>query len=50
MTQVPAGPREEDVEDCLHASQNDPCITFKVDDMQVKAKHDRPLYLSLIHI
>ena len=33
MTQVPVGPREEDVEDCLHASQNVPCITFTADDM-----------------
>jgi len=46
MIQIPAGPREEDVEDCLHASQNDPCITFTVDDMQIKAKHDRPLYFT----
>ena len=41
MTQVPIGPK-----DCLHASQNAPCITFTVDDMQVKGKHDRPLYFT----
>jgi len=46
MTQVSAGSREEDVEDCLHASQNAPCITFTADDMQVKGKHDRPLYFT----
>ena len=46
MTQIPGGPREEDVKDCLHTSQNDPCITFTVDDMQVKGKHDRPLYFT----
>jgi len=46
MTQIPGGPREEDVKDCLHASQNDPCITFMVDDMQVKGKYDRPLYFT----
>jgi len=40
MTQVPAGSLEEDVEDCLHASQNSPYITFTSDDMQVKGKHD----------
>ena len=36
MTQVPIGPKEEDVEDCLHASQNIPCITFTADDMKSK--------------
>jgi len=46
MTQIPAGSREKDVEDCLHASQNAPCITFTADDMQVKGKHDRPLYFT----
>ena len=46
MTKVPIGPQEEDVEDCLHASQNAPCITFTTDDMQVKGKHDRPLYFT----
>ena len=42
MTQIPIGPQEENKEDCLHASQNTPCITFTPDDMQVKRKHDRP--------
>ena len=46
MIQIPAAPREEDVEDCLHASQNALCITFTADDMQVKEKHDRPLYFT----
>ena len=46
MTQVPIGPKEEDVEDCLHTSQNIPRITFTADDMQVKGKHDRPLYFA----
>ena len=46
MTQVPVEPRDEDVEDCLHASQNAPCITFTANDMQVKGKHDRPLYFT----
>ena len=48
MAQIPAGPQEED--NCLHASQDAPCITFMLNDLQVKGKHDRPLYLSLIHI
>ena len=47
MTQIPAASREEDVEDCLHASQNAPCITFTADDMQVKGKYDRPLYFTV---
>ena len=42
MAQILAGPQEEDEEDCLHASHNAPCITFTLDDMQVKRKHDRP--------
>jgi len=46
MTQIPAGPQEEDVEARLHASQNAHCITFTADDMRVKGKHDRPLYFT----
>jgi len=46
MAQIPAGTQEEDVKDCLHASQNAPYITFTTDDMQVKGKHDRPLYFT----
>jgi len=46
MAQIPTGPQEEDKEDCLHASQNAPCITFTSDGMQVKGKHDRPLYFT----
>jgi len=46
MTQIPAEPQEENKEDCLHASQNVPCITFTPNDMQVKGKHDRPLYFT----
>ena len=36
MTQVPIGPKEKDVEDCLHASQNAPCITFTADDSRLR--------------
>jgi len=46
MARIPAEPQEEDEEDCLHASQHTPCITFTPDDMQVKGKHDRPLYFT----
>ena len=46
MTQIPAGPQEEHEKDCLHASQHAPYITFTPDDMQVKGKHDRPLYFT----
>jgi len=45
MAQIPAAPQEEDEEDCLHASQIVPCITFTPDNMQVKGKHDRPYTL-----
>jgi len=46
MAKIPAGPQEEDEENCLHTSQHAPCITFTPDDMQVKGKHDRPLYFT----
>ena len=46
MAQIPVEPREEDKEDYLHACQHTPCITFMPDDMQVKGKHDRPLYFT----
>ena len=46
MAQIPTGSQEEEEEDCLHASQNAPGITFTSDDMQVKEKHDRPLYFT----
>jgi len=39
-------PQQEDEEDYFHASQHAPCITFTPDDMQVKEKHDRPLYFT----
>ena len=31
---------------CLHTSQHAPCIIFMPDNMQVKEKHDRPLYFT----
>jgi len=46
MAQIPAEPLEKDEEDCLHASQHTPCITFTPDDMQINGKHDRSLYFT----
>ena len=46
MTQIRAKPEEEDEENYLHASQYVPCITFTPNDMQVKERHDRPLYFT----
>jgi len=46
MAQIPAEPQEEDEENCLHASQYTPCIIFTLDNMQVKGKHDKPLYFT----
>jgi len=46
MARISAEPQEEDEEDRLHASQHAPRITFTPDDMQVKGKHDRPLYFT----
>ena len=44
VARIVAEPQEEDEEDRLHASQHAPYITFTLDDMQVKEKHDRPMY------
>ena len=46
MTQIPTRPQEEDKENCLHTSQHAHYITFTPDNMQVKGKHDRPLYFT----
>jgi len=46
MARILAKPEEEDEENCFHASQHVPCITFTPDDMQVNGKHDRPLYFT----
>jgi len=45
MARIPAK-LEEDKEDCLHASQLAPCITFTPGDMKLKGKHDRPMYFT----
>jgi len=46
MAQILAKSEEEDEEKCLHTSQYVPSISFTPDDMQVKGKHDRPLYFT----
>ena len=46
MARILAEPQEKDEEDCLHTSKHASCITFTPDDMQVKGKHDRPLYFT----
>jgi len=46
MARIPVKPEEEDRENCFHASQYVPCITFTPDDMHVKGKHDRLLYFT----
>ena len=47
MARILAKLEVEDERNCLHASQYVSCITFTPDDMQVKGKHDRPLYFTL---
>jgi len=46
VTQIPAICQEEDRNHCYHASKQFSCITFTPEDMQVKGKHDRPLYYT----
>jgi len=47
MAWIPAKPEEKDEENCLYTSKHVPCITFTPDDIQVKGKHDRPLYFTV---
>jgi len=44
MARIPSKSEEKDEENYLHASQHVPCIIFTPDEMQIKGKHDRPLY------
>jgi len=39
-----AGCKKEDEEYCPQTSKCFPCITFTYEDMQIKGKHDRPMY------
>jgi len=44
VSQIPTTCQEEDGNHCHHTSKQFPCITFTLEDMQIKRKHDRPLY------
>jgi len=46
LIQIPIIPEEEDERHCHLASRRSPCITFSPEDMQIKEKHDRPLYYT----
>jgi len=41
-----AGCEEEDEVHYLQTSKRFPCITFIPDDMQIKEKHNRPMYYT----
>jgi len=43
VTQIPATCKEKDGNHCHHTLKQFPCISFTLDDMKVKEKHDRPL-------
>ena len=45
IAQIPAVREKEDDGHC-HQTSKFPCITFIVNDMQIKRKHDRPLYYT----
>jgi len=46
VTLVPAICEEEDDNHCHHIPKQLSCITFAPEDMQVKKKHERPLYYT----
>ena len=46
IAQIPDVREEEDDEYCHQTSKHFSCITFTPDDMQIKGKHDRPLYYT----
>ena len=46
LTQIPTICEEEDDNHCHHTSKQFSCITLSPEDMQVKEKHDRPLYYT----
>ena len=49
ITQIPAMSGEEDDRHCHHTSKKFSCITFTSEDMQVKEKYNRPLYLHRVY-
>jgi len=46
MAQILAICREEDDNHCQHTSKQFFCITFTPEDMQIKEKHNGPLYYT----
>ena len=46
ITQIPARHTEEDEGYYLQTSERFSCITFTPEDMQIRRKHDRPLYYT----
>jgi len=46
VTQIPAICAEEDDNHYHHTSKQFSCITFTPEYMQVKEKHDKPLYYT----
>jgi len=46
LAQISAMPEEEDDEDYHQASRHSPRITFSLEDMQIRGKHDSPLYYT----
>ena len=46
IAQIPTGRKEEDEGHCLKTSKCFPFITFTPEDMQIRKKHDRPLYYT----
>ena len=46
VTQISATCEEEDDSHCHHTSKQFSCIIFIPEDMQVKGKHDGPLYYT----
>ena len=46
MARISAKSEEKDEENYLYIFQHVPYITFSPDDMQIKGKHDRPLYFT----
>ena len=46
IVQILVGHKEEDEGHCLQTSKCFSCITFNPEDMQIKKKHDKPLYYT----
>ena len=46
IAQILARHKEEDEGYCLQTSKHFPCITFTPEDIQIRGKHDKPLYYT----